>query len=116
MTPIEWMIIGEIGLGSVAILPLLLQDWFSRKWLTKHPLPKFPESVDSPLPRMTVIICVRDEELVIAGKLSDLSRKNYPRELLEVLVIDTGSSDQTMRVVEDWISKAPEFGPLVRLL
>jgi cellulose synthase/poly-beta-1,6-N-acetylglucosamine synthase-like glycosyltransferase len=65
---------------------------------------------------MTVIICVRDEELVIEGKLSDLSRKHYPRELLEVLVIDTGSSDRTMQVVEDWISNAPEFGPLVRLL
>ena len=65
MTPTEWMIIGEIGLGSVAILPLLLQDWFSRKWLTKHPLPDFPEGTTGPLPRMTVIICVRDEELVI---------------------------------------------------
>ncbi len=116
MTPTEWMIIGEIGLGSVAILPLLLQDWFSRKWLTKHPLPDFPEGTTGPLPRMTVIICVRDEELVIEGKLTDLARKSYPRELLEVLVIDTGSSDQTMQVVQDWISNAPEFGPLVRLL
>ncbi|HIA25203.1 MAG TPA: glycosyltransferase, partial [Candidatus Poseidoniales archaeon] len=116
MTPTEWMIIGEIGLGSVAILPLLLQDWFSRKWLTKHQLPDFPEETSVPLPRMTVIICVRDEELVIEGKLTDLARKPYPRELLEVLVIDTGSSDQTMQIVEDWISNAPEFGPLVRLL
>ncbi len=116
MTPTEWLIMAEIGLGSVAILPLLLQDWFSRKWLTKHALPTFPQQVEAPLPRMTVIICVRDEELVIAGKLSDLASKQYPRELLEVLVIDTGSSDRTMHVVEDWISNAPEFGPLVRLL
>ena len=35
---------------------------------------------------------------------------------MEVLVIDTGSSDQTMYIVEDWIEKAPEFGRLVRLL
>jgi cellulose synthase/poly-beta-1,6-N-acetylglucosamine synthase-like glycosyltransferase len=65
---------------------------------------------------MTVVICVRDEEMVIEGKLTDLSKQKYPRELLEVLVIDTGSGDNTMRLIEKWISNSPEFDPLVRLL
>ena len=116
MTPAEIFTLGQIGFGTLAIIPFLLKDWLNRRWINKYPFPKIPESKISTLPRMTAIICVRDEEMVISGKLTDLASNNYPRDRLEVLVIDTGSSDRTMQVVEDWISGAPEFGPLVRLL
>ncbi|MAE38627.1 MAG: hypothetical protein CL969_03210 [Euryarchaeota archaeon] len=116
MTPTEWLALGQIGFGSLAIIPFLVQDWLNRRWISKFPFPTFPSTNNSDFPKMTVIICVRDEEMVIGGKLADLAANKYPQEKLEVLVIDTGSSDQTMQVVEEWISTSPEFGPLVRLL
>jgi cellulose synthase/poly-beta-1,6-N-acetylglucosamine synthase-like glycosyltransferase len=116
MTPTEWLTLGEIGLGSAAVFPFLMKDWLNKRWIKKHSLPNCPATSQSSLPRMTVVICVRDEEMVIEGKLTDLSKQKYPRELLEVLVIDTGSGDNTMRLIEKWISNSPEFDPLVRLL
>tara|TARA_Y100000588_G_C14227614_1_gene913861 strand:+ start:703 stop:1968 length:1266 start_codon:yes stop_codon:yes gene_type:complete len=116
LTPAEIFAFGQIGFGSLAIIPFLLQDWLNRRWISNFSFPDTPEVKLGSLPRMTVIICVRDEEMVIGGKLTDLATNNYPRDRLEVLVIDTGSSDRTMQVVEEWISGAPEFGPLVRLL
>jgi len=116
LTPTEWLALGQIGFGSLAIIPFLVQDWLNRRWISKCPFPSFPSTKNADLPNMTVIICVRDEELVIGGKLSDLSTNKYPHDQLEILVIDTGSSDRTMQVVEDWISDNPKFGALVRLL
>ena len=112
----DWLTLGEIGFGALAITPILIQDKLNRRWIKRNELPKRPLVVDEELPMITVIICVLNEEKVIAGKLSNLAICNYPRNKMEVLVIDTGSSDQTMYIVEDWIEKAPEFGRLVRLL
>ena len=116
MTPTEWLALGQIGFGSLAIIPFIVQDWLNRRWISKFPFPTFPSTNNVEFPKITVIICVRDEEMVIGGKLADLAINKYPQDRLEVLVIDTGSSDRTMQVVEDWISTSPEFGPLVRLL
>ncbi|MDP7312229.1 MAG: glycosyltransferase [Candidatus Thalassarchaeaceae archaeon] len=116
MTPTEWLALGQIGFGSLAIIPFVVQDWLNRRWISKFPFPTFPSTNNVDFPKMTVIICVRDEEMVIEGKLADLATNKYPQDRLEVLVIDTGSSDRTMQVVEGWISTSPEFGSLVRLL
>jgi cellulose synthase/poly-beta-1,6-N-acetylglucosamine synthase-like glycosyltransferase len=116
LTPTEWLALGQIGFGSLAIIPFVVQDWLNRRWISKFPFPTFPSTNNVDFPKMTVIICVRDEEMVIEGKLADLATNKYPQDRLEVLVIDTGSSDRTMQVVEGWISTSPEFGSLVRLL
>ena len=80
MTPAEIFAFGQIGFGSLAIIPFLLQDWLNRRWISNFSFPDTPEVKLGSLPRMTVIICVRDEEMVIGGKLTDLATNNYPRD------------------------------------
>lgn len=108
--------LGQVGFASATIFPFFIHDWLNRGWLKKHKMPTCPDASVDELPKMAVTICVRDEEMVIAGKLSDLARSQYPREKLEVMVVDTGSSDKTMQIVENWINNSPDFGPRVRLL
>ena len=87
MTPTEWLALGQIGFGSLAIIPFLVQDWLNRRWISKFPFPTFPSTNNSDFPKMTVIICVRDEEMVIGGKLADLAANKYPQEKLEILIV-----------------------------
>ena len=47
------------------------------------------------LPSVTVIVPANDEELVIEATLRSLDQLDYPSELLEIIVIDDGSSDGT---------------------
>jgi cellulose synthase/poly-beta-1,6-N-acetylglucosamine synthase-like glycosyltransferase len=51
-------------------------------------------------PRLTVILIVRDEEGNLAEKLRNCLALDYPRDLLEVLVVSDGSTDGTEAVAE----------------
>ncbi|MDF3064826.1 MAG: glycosyl transferase [Polyangiaceae bacterium] len=47
------------------------------------------------LPSVTVLVAARDEAAVISDTLWSLDALDYPRERLEIVVIDDGSSDET---------------------
>lgn len=52
------------------------------------------------LPRVSVIVPTYNEEHVIESKLQSLLKTDYPKYLLEVIVVDSGSTDNTVRIVE----------------
>lgn len=51
-------------------------------------------------PIVTVIIPVYNEELVIERRLNNIFDSDYPEDKLEVIVVDSGSSDHTSEIVE----------------
>lgn len=53
----------------------------------------------SDLPRITVVLPIRNEERFIAQTLAYVLEQDYPRELLEVLVVDGESDDRTPSIV-----------------
>ncbi|HEY7510799.1 MAG TPA: glycosyltransferase [Vicinamibacteria bacterium] len=58
-------------------------------------------SPDGALPAVAVVVPTRNEEPLIAAKLDDLARSDYPSERTTVLVVDGGSTDRTCAAVED---------------
>lgn len=52
------------------------------------------------LPPVAVVVPVRNEASLIARKLADLDRTDYPPDLLHVFVVDGGSTDATTALVE----------------
>lgn len=57
------------------------------------------------LPMVSVLIPARNEALVIEGLLNRLANQNYPREKLEIIVINDGSTDRTADLVMSWKEK-----------
>ncbi|MBO2008150.1 glycosyltransferase [Hymenobacter negativus] len=53
-----------------------------------------------PLPRVSILIAARDEEMALPRCLASLRQLNYPAELLEILVGDDASTDRTATVAE----------------
>ncbi|UCD56209.1 MAG: glycosyltransferase, partial [Candidatus Hydrogenedentota bacterium] len=53
-------------------------------------------------PPITVIIPAHNEEKHIRRKLENALCSDYPRELLEVMVIDDGSTDRTAEIVREF--------------
>jgi cellulose synthase/poly-beta-1,6-N-acetylglucosamine synthase-like glycosyltransferase len=56
--------------------------------------PSPPEPIGS-LPSLSLIVAAHDEESVIAAKVANALRLDYPRELLELIVACDGCSDAT---------------------
>jgi cellulose synthase/poly-beta-1,6-N-acetylglucosamine synthase-like glycosyltransferase len=51
-------------------------------------------------PRVALVIPVRNEEAFIADKLADAQRTDYPSDRLGIIVVDGGSTDRTVALVE----------------
>jgi glycosyltransferase involved in cell wall biosynthesis len=53
------------------------------------------EAHEEPLPSLSLIVAAHDEESVIAAKVANALALDYPRELLEVVVVCDGCADAT---------------------
>ncbi|MEM4717504.1 MAG: glycosyltransferase family 2 protein [Desulfurococcaceae archaeon] len=82
--------------------PLAYYAYAKLKWLKKP----WNLSVDENYkPKVTVIIPTYNEAKFIVKKLDNIYEQDYPRELVEIVVVDSASTDETPRLVEEWASR-----------
>jgi poly-beta-1,6-N-acetyl-D-glucosamine synthase len=65
-----------------------------------------PEPFDPP--SLSVIVAVYNEAGMIADKLEDLLRQDYPRDRLRIVVVDGGSSDGTAAAARAFAEQRPD--------
>ena len=58
-------------------------------------------------PQVTVFVAAHNEEKVIASNMNALLASDYPQERLQVVVVNDRSSDQTSRIVDDFVKTWP---------
>jgi glycosyltransferase involved in cell wall biosynthesis len=68
--------------------------------------------MENNLPLVSIIIPCRNEENYITGCLNAVADQDYPRELMEIMVVDGMSRDQTKEIV----LKIAKKNPSIRLL
>jgi len=81
--------------------PLSYYLYLKRKWLYK---PWDIRRDPSYRPRVSIIVPTYNEALLIESKLDDIVRQDYPKDLVEVIVVDSGSTDGTPGTVKKWIT------------
>jgi len=100
---LDVLLIIAIGLALVHFgFPLAYYYYLKKKWLGK------PWDIKrDPMynPRVSIIVPTYNEAGLIEDKLDDLARQDYPRDLLEVIVVDSASIDGTLGKVEEWAWK-----------
>ena len=55
-------------------------------------------------PSLTIVLPVRNEEIVLKKKLENLENQEYPIDKIELIVIDSNSHDSTLEILEQWES------------
>lgn len=118
-----WVSLGLIfftHLGYPAVLWVLVAlGWGHGSGRVRPPTPAFPgpatEEPDGPdLPPVSVIVAAYDEEEVIASKVANARKLDYPEELIEVIVASDGSGDGTVAAAEaagaDFVLDLPREG------
>lgn len=69
---------------------------------------------DDALPRVAVIVPAHDEEAVIAEGLRALINSDYPRDLLQIVVVDDRSTDATGSIIDQLACDHPILRALHR--
>jgi poly-beta-1,6-N-acetyl-D-glucosamine synthase len=80
----------------------LLTLLFWLRWLGMKPIAK-PAGI---LPRVSVIVVVRNEEKNILHLLEDINRQSFPAKLLEVWLVDDHSTDRTAAIIASFRQQA----------
>jgi cellulose synthase/poly-beta-1,6-N-acetylglucosamine synthase-like glycosyltransferase len=81
--------------------PLSYYLYLKKKWLNK---PWDIRRDPSYRPRVSIIIPTYNEALLIESKLDDIARQDYPKDLAEIIVVDSASTDGTPEAVKKWIT------------
>jgi mycofactocin system glycosyltransferase len=73
---------------------------------------EWPPLAETELPQVSIIIPVKDRPVDLRLCLESLAALDYPRERLEVIVVDDGSSDNTPQVAEELGAKLLHSGAI----
>jgi succinoglycan biosynthesis protein ExoA len=63
-------------------------------------------------PRVSIVLAMRNEEGFIADCLQALVNQDYPRERMEILVVDGLSDDRSPEIVQAWCARYPHIALL----
>jgi cellulose synthase/poly-beta-1,6-N-acetylglucosamine synthase-like glycosyltransferase len=58
------------------------------------------------LPKISLIVPVKNEELVISRCLDSLIGQDYPRDKFEMIIVDGSSTDGTRKICEEYVEKS----------
>jgi cellulose synthase/poly-beta-1,6-N-acetylglucosamine synthase-like glycosyltransferase len=83
---------------------------YARRWLKK---PWEVKTREGYIPQITVVVPTYNEAHLIEAKLEDLARQVYPLEKIQIIVVDSASTDGTPERAEEW---AKRRGASVKIL
>jgi len=59
--------------------------------------------------KTSLIIAAYNEESTLPFKLKNVLELNYPKELLELVIVDSGSTDKTPEIIDEFIKRNPNI-------
>jgi cellulose synthase/poly-beta-1,6-N-acetylglucosamine synthase-like glycosyltransferase len=103
VTKIE--VIGNLGILAIVLLtahfstPLTYYWYLKSRWLSRP----WDLKLDNDFaPEVTVVVPTYNEEAFIIRRLENISAQKYPKSLLEIMVVDSGSTDGTLQAIAEW--------------
>ena len=68
-----------------------------------------PRTLPDELPRVSVVLCARNEEQIIRRCLDSLAALDYPPDRIELIVVDDESTDRTLDIYRQYAQKDARF-------
>ncbi|MFS0554907.1 glycosyltransferase family 2 protein [Brevibacillus sp. 179-C9.3 HS] len=84
----------------------LMQGGYFHYLRYRRPIPEW-EKNQQPLPKVSVLIPAHNEEVVIERTIKAMLRLDYPKDKLEIVVINDNSRDRTGEIADEYASKYP---------
>ena len=88
--------------SALALLLMIRQAMFSLVAVNRPPVSHFSHATPAAWPTVSIIVAAHNEEKVIASCLDHLLGLDYPRELVQILVVNDRSTDRTAAIVDHY--------------
>ena len=94
---VVWFLFGALALGPPAFIFLYMKHKSNTSWPTK---------IDNAYkPSVSIIIPTYNEAAIIDYKLENSNRLTYPKNLLEIVIVDSNSTDKTVEIIKTFSEK-----------
>ena len=105
-----WELLLSVTLISLGVLFGFYVSYFSLCWLNIHSThdSKKKKNLTSTYPTVSIIVPVYNEVRVLDRRIRNLEELNYPKDKLEVVFVDGGSTDGSIELLES-ISRKSEL-------
>jgi cellulose synthase/poly-beta-1,6-N-acetylglucosamine synthase-like glycosyltransferase len=112
------LLISIIGISLIYVWTLyhvpIVVTGVKHLYNTKNKKPKLEIQVTETLPSISVIVPVKNEDKVVGRLLNALLTADYPKEKLEIVVVEDGSTDGTARICKEFVANYPDNLKLVQ--
>ncbi len=92
-----WISLISYFVMGVTMAYLLMMLLMAMGWIR---LSIQPDYSDQTLPKVSVVVAARNEEPVIENLIQCLINQSYPKHLLELIIVDDNSSDNTKAIAQ----------------
>ncbi|MFT3707038.1 MAG: glycosyltransferase [Archangium sp.] len=99
--------------GAIAIIQAIYTALLSLLWMRYRPF-KAPDGAE--LPKVTVVIPAFNEGPMVGRSIRSVAACDYPKDKLEVIVVDDGSRDDTFFHMQHLRREFPDLVRLVRFV
>jgi cellulose synthase/poly-beta-1,6-N-acetylglucosamine synthase-like glycosyltransferase len=96
-----WLIFFAFSFGIAGVIFVLMKRAAKKPWKIKMD--------ENYKPKISILIPTYNEADIIRFKLENLIKVKYPKDLMQVIVVDSNSEDQTLSVVNQFIKQHPEW-------
>jgi len=106
--PLDILLIVAIGLALIHFgFPLTYYCYLKKQWLNR---PWGVRGDSEYKPRVSIIVPTYNEANLVKQKLDNIASQDYPKDLVEIIVVDSASTDGTLEVVKEWIAGHRDVG------
>lgn len=100
-----WLLFCFLSLGIAGLNFLLKRRAAAQPWRL---------TIDkSYLPRVSFLVPTYNESDVILFKLENLIRLDYPKDLVQIIIVDSNSSDRTVDIANSFVQQHPGLNAMV---
>lgn len=103
-----------VSTSTLALLLMMRQIWFSLAVVNRPAKNPFSHATPSHWPTVAILVAAHNEERVIASCLDHLLQLDYPRELIQIIVINDRSTDATGAIVDNYVESHSSVSVLHR--
>jgi len=97
---VAWLLLGFLSFGPAVFIFYSMRKSSKKLWPTKVE--------QNYKPKISIILPTYNEASIIALKLTNLGRVRYDKNLVEIIMIDSNSSDGTVETAKQFLANEPQ--------